>query len=655
MRFAFFILIFVLPRLYFSQQDNWTVAVRSVVEIRTWKLTTKAEEEINPLSGAQITAMQNGKVVATSISDVDGKFVINIPPNGSFVVEVSFPGLISKRFSVNSTGVPDELRKEENFKPSFGIGGFILSKPFKGIDYSGLSTPLVHVIYDNKVKNFDDDETCTERGLEIAGRIFDSEQTLVTNFCNLNKQGDQALKKPDCPLAKMLYEKAMGLIPGEPYPAEQMKKVGECLKENELAEKRAKDAVAAKQRADSLARAVEKEKQIQREKEKELKLAKEKREKEITDSLKSEKEKQLTLKAEADKKQQIEAALKKQKADSAQKIADQEKLLQREKDKSVKEKRQREIADSLKFINEKKIALKAEEEKKKKNQDALSKLKADSLVKALEKEKQIQIEKEKELKLSKEKRQKEISDSLKTAKEKHLALKTAEEKKRQAQEFKLKNIEDSLARVSEKQKSDQRAEEKSRQIAVAKRNKEIADSIRKADENKAQSEKQKSDSLQKAIANEKRALKEKESLALLQRQKREKQLQDSLSKVKVSKENSRNQLVVEEKNKSKYFKKDSVKNEKSNSEDNGIIIKKVSNNENDISVKSGDKKGKVRAGLGDDQYRSEISKGDRFYRIKKWVEASFHYENALRMKPEDEYAKKKLEEINSILKPKKSP
>ena len=101
------------------------------------------------------------------------------------------------------------------------------------------------------------------------------------------------------------------------------------------------------------------------------------------------------------------------------------------------------------------------------------------------------------------------------------------------------------------------------------------------------------------------------------------------------------------KNNFEEIKKDTSKNE------NGITVKKISNSDEDVNVKSGDKKGKVRKTLGDDSYKVEIQKADKFFRTRKWAESNFHYENALKIKPDDEYAKKKLEEIKAILQPKK--
>ena len=45
-------------------------------------------------------------------------------------------------------------------------------------------------------------------------------------------------------LAKSLYEKAINLIPGEEYPVVQLEKVGLCLKDKELAEKKAAEDAA---------------------------------------------------------------------------------------------------------------------------------------------------------------------------------------------------------------------------------------------------------------------------------------------------------------------------------------------------------------------------------------------------------------------------
>src|SRR5574343_176828 len=85
--------------------QNWSVKISSNVELRTWKLTTKADKEEKSLLCASITLYQ---------------------------------GCNAKKFSIVTTGVPQELQNDPSWKPSFSIGGFVMAKPFPGIDYSGL-------------------------------------------------------------------------------------------------------------------------------------------------------------------------------------------------------------------------------------------------------------------------------------------------------------------------------------------------------------------------------------------------------------------------------------------------------------------------------------------------------------------------------------
>lgn len=241
-----------LTNLAWSQ--NWSVKISSNVELRTWKLTTKADKEEKSLLGASITLSQGSKVISQGTSDANGDFSVMVPGNGEFVLTVSYPGCNAKKFSIITTGVPLELQQDVTWKPSFSIGGFVMAKPFPGIDYSGLQQTLVKVIYESKIKNFDDDEAYTELGLGTVMKIANAENVLINNFCNTNKQGDAALAKPDCPLAKMLYEKAIAMIPGEQYPVEQLKKVGDCLKAKEEAAQKAAEAAKAKEEADKIAK-----------------------------------------------------------------------------------------------------------------------------------------------------------------------------------------------------------------------------------------------------------------------------------------------------------------------------------------------------------------------------------------------------------------
>jgi hypothetical protein len=359
----------------FSQ--GWELNLKSNVEIRSWKLTTKAEESLKPLAGASIKLMKGGTLVKQTTSDGNGDFDLKVPPNGEFILEVSYLGCTTKRALINTMNVPDP--GEEIFKPSFGIGGFILSKPFSGIDYSGLQQPLVKVAYKESVKNFDDDETYTQQGLGTVSKIAGAEKILIDQFCSTNKAGDEALKKPDCPLAKTLYEKAIKIIAGESYPVEQLAKVAECLAAKEQAEQKAKED-AAKAEAEKLAKQKAEEEKALKAKEEAAKAAAEKLAKEA--ELKAQKQQELAAKADADKlAKQKEEEQKNQKAKDAAAKAEADKLVnqkaEEEKTQKAKEAAAKAEADKLaktakdaelKAQKEKELAAKAEKEKPAKNQ-----------------------------------------------------------------------------------------------------------------------------------------------------------------------------------------------------------------------------------------------------------------------------------------------
>lgn len=368
----------LLSNLLYSQ--SWKAEISSNVEYKSWKLTNKSEVKTVPLNGATIKLMKGSTMIEQTKSDANGDFTVHVPAGDIFIIEVSYSGCTTKRFEVNTKNVPDF--GEEIFKPSFSIGGFILSKPFQGIDYSGLQQPLVKVVYVPKIKNFDDDEAFTQQSLGVVGKIYDAEDALIESFCSTNRQGDEALKVPDCPLAKQLYEKAKTIIAGEQYPVQQLLKVGACLKEKEEAEKKAKEAIAAKVEAERLAK----------EKEAAAKAEKEKAEAAKAEAEKIAKEKEAVAKAEAER-------IAKEK-EAADKIA-------KEKEAAAK-------AEAERIAKEKENSSKAEQERIAKEKEA-----ADKLTKQKEKEEKERKEKEKaeQEKLAKEKAKKDKEEADRIAKE----------------------------------------------------------------------------------------------------------------------------------------------------------------------------------------------------------------------------------------------
>jgi tetratricopeptide (TPR) repeat protein len=191
------------------------------------------------LQGASISLSRGTEILNQTVTNSEGDFEIDVPAKGEFILTITYAGCNTKKFSVSTNGVPESVGKD-NYKPTISIGGFVMSRPIKGVDYLGLNEPLVKVEYKSGGQNFDKDEEVTNKGLEIVSKIYDAETKIIEKFCSTNKQGDDALKAKNCPLAKEYYQKAMGILSDEQYPFEQLVKAEQCIKE-----KQAKDDAVA--------------------------------------------------------------------------------------------------------------------------------------------------------------------------------------------------------------------------------------------------------------------------------------------------------------------------------------------------------------------------------------------------------------------------
>lgn len=323
--------------------QEWTLKLRSSVELRTFKLTNKVDISEEKLAGATITLSKGAITITQMQSDGSGDFVIDVPANGDYILTISYSGCNPKKFAISTMNVPEELAKD-NYKPTFGIEGVIMAKAFPSINYSVLQQALARIVYTPNGKKFDDEEGYTNQMLAELTKIREAENVLMNNFTSTNNTGDVALSKGDCPLAKASYEKAMTIIPGERYPSDQLPKVGDCLKQKELADKKAADE--AKLAAEKLAAE---------------KLAKEKAAQEKLEADKLAKDK--VAQEAANKAAQAEAE-KAQKAQLAAEKAETERLA---KDKIAQ-------AAAAK-------ATKAESEKAQKDKLAKEKLEADKIAK----------------------------------------------------------------------------------------------------------------------------------------------------------------------------------------------------------------------------------------------------------------------------------
>ncbi|MBI2721028.1 MAG: hypothetical protein HYX39_02520 [Bacteroidetes bacterium] len=439
-------------------QAQWFLRLSSNVELRTWKLTSKTEKEQKGVSGATISLYKSGSMVSQLTSEANGNFSIDVPADGDFMLVVSYPGCNTKKFSISTVGVPDEVGKDK-FKPGFAIGGIIMAKAFPGVDYSALQQPLVKILYFPGGKKFDDDDNHTNQVLGQMVKISESENALISRFTSTNKIGDMALEKGDCPTAKINYEKAKAMIPNEPYPIEQLAKVALCLKEKEELAKKAAEEAAGKDAAAKAAAEKALAEKAAADKALADKAQADKAEAEKTLAEKAAKEKELAAKAEAEKLAKEKAAAEKESADKLAK--EKEAAAKAEAEKSAAEK-----ATAEKIAKEKAAAEKVEADKLAKEKSAAEKAEADKLAKEKAIADKADADKLKAEKAAADKMAKEKAIILaKPVKEKTPEQKAEEEKlakQREGQKNSKEEDEQAMKADAEKKEAARLAKEKAR-------------------------------------------------------------------------------------------------------------------------------------------------------------------------------------------------
>src|ERR1700744_474695 len=60
------------------------------------------------LNGGVITVTQGGRVVTNITTGSDGKYSFQLPLGGEYVVSITKPGLVTKKFSINTRGIPPD-------------------------------------------------------------------------------------------------------------------------------------------------------------------------------------------------------------------------------------------------------------------------------------------------------------------------------------------------------------------------------------------------------------------------------------------------------------------------------------------------------------------------------------------------------------------
>jgi hypothetical protein len=220
----------------------------------------KIYEEDDALNGAVITVNQGARVVSTITTGSDGKYNFQLPLGGDYLVSVTKPGLINKKFSITTRGIPPDRAQE-----AFGAidAQVTLWKKVDGVDYTALNQPANKYAYSPDRQNFDYDKAYLEQMLALIDNIREQEKALEKknkdaekNYQAAIKDGDKGFGKKDYQVALSKYNEALSYKKDDVTAKQKIEQTNEALKADAAAAKAKADADAAvKAKADADAKA----------------------------------------------------------------------------------------------------------------------------------------------------------------------------------------------------------------------------------------------------------------------------------------------------------------------------------------------------------------------------------------------------------------
>ena len=183
-------------------------------------------DESSNLVGATIQITQGGKVVQSAMTDGSGNYFFSLPLGAEYLVVVSKDGYVSKKFSVNTLGVPPEKATSKFADIEASLSLF---KRYEGVDYSLLNQPLNKYSYNPYKDNFEYDKAYLEQMIAGMQTIKEAEKAAKNkekekeaNYQAAIKAGDKAFGKKEWQGAIGNYQSALVIKPTETYPKEQI-------------------------------------------------------------------------------------------------------------------------------------------------------------------------------------------------------------------------------------------------------------------------------------------------------------------------------------------------------------------------------------------------------------------------------------------------
>ncbi len=193
------------------------------------------------LANAIITVRQDSAVVDQQMTRRNGRFDIFLKYRYDYMLEVSKEGFITKRIII-STKIPEQTIRDG------GTGFYDLNIPMiemiNGLDVSIFNNPVTRFEFDPESFYFNPDKKFEAPLSGKLNKVYSQLELLrKKEYSELISHADQYLQNSSYEEAWAEYNEALGIIPDETYPGEQIKKIRKLIKKETSAEEGYENAV----------------------------------------------------------------------------------------------------------------------------------------------------------------------------------------------------------------------------------------------------------------------------------------------------------------------------------------------------------------------------------------------------------------------------
>ena len=195
---------------------------------------------VSKLPIVKIEVFEDGKEFENDTTPENANFAFNLHYNHNYTIDFSKSGYFSKKLEISTFNVPKE-ETDLGFEYKLNI---TLYKKVEGVDTSILKNPIGKIAFDKHYVNFEYDEKYMRQVkpklLKLQNQIeqiLQQQQLAEKQYSEAIDKGDHAYQTENFVVAKKEFTQALNIKPTEEYPREMLIKVEQALiqKEEEIA------------------------------------------------------------------------------------------------------------------------------------------------------------------------------------------------------------------------------------------------------------------------------------------------------------------------------------------------------------------------------------------------------------------------------------